>query len=153
MWARFHQPVGHETRLRLIRQLMTLASDGPIPLCAYLRNASKISGDTGSDQAVSWADFWLKECFKHHKQCIVPGPSRLPTRVLFLKGPKDVSLVVSNGKVAPYACLSYCWGKRHPLKTTTSTLARYQKGIPWKDLPKTFQDAVFFVYRLGIGYL
>ena len=73
--------------------------------------------------------------------------------MLFLKGPKDVSLVVSNGEVAPYACLSYCWGKRHPIKTTTSTLARYLEGLPWEELPKTFQDAVSFVYRLGIRYL
>lgn len=122
-------------------------------MCAYLRNASKISGATGSDQAVSWVDLWLKECSEHHKQCIVPEPSPLPTRVLFLKGPKDVSLVVTNGEVAPYACLSYCWGKRHPIKTTASTFARYQGGIPWEDLPKTFQDAVSFVYRLGIQYL
>lgn len=55
--------------------------------------------------------------------------------------------------MAPYACLSYCWGKRHPIKTTTSALARYLEGIPWEDLPKTFQDSVSFVYRLGIQYL
>jgi hypothetical protein len=88
-----------------------------------------------------------------HEKCSNPIPSRLPTRVLFLKGPTEVKLVASDGKVAPYACLSYCWGKRHPIKTTTSTLARHQKVIPWEDLPKTFQDAVSFVYRLGIRYL
>jgi hypothetical protein len=127
--------------------------DGPISLCAYLRYASKISGDTGSDQAVLWVEFWLKECSRHHERCSNPETLRLPTRVLFLKGPKDVSLVVSNGEVASYACLSYCWGKRHPIKTTTSTHARYLEGIPWEDLPKTFQDAISFVYRLGIKYL
>lgn len=119
----------------------------------YLRQAGRISGDTGSDQAVSWVKAWLDECTKNHMECGGKDPALLPTRVLAIEGPNKVRLWNSRGKVASYACLSYCWGARHPIQTTASTHDHYRKGVPWTELPKSFQDAISFVFRLEFKYI
>lgn len=62
-------------------------------------------------------------------------------------------LVETRGKVAPYVCLSHCWGKHDFTKTMTSTLEGYKLDIPWQELPKTFKDAITFASRLGYVYL
>lgn len=41
-----------------------------------------------------------------------------------------------------------------PLRTTAGSIQAFQdNGIPWNDLPKTFQDALDMTYRLGLTYL
>jgi hypothetical protein len=49
--------------------------------------------------------------------------------------------------------LSHCWGGTSPLTTKTDTLSQRIRGIPYKDLPKTFQDAVTITRSLGVDYL
>ncbi|KAJ4991058.1 het domain-containing protein [Stagonosporopsis vannaccii] len=122
-------------------------------ISSFTARLPSISGNTGSDEAVLCARSWIDDCVANHQNC--PGilPSVLPTRVLWLKGPEEVSLHISNGASAPYAALSHCWGKSSLLKLEELTLARFQSGIPWVDLPKTFKEAVSFTYRLGIKYL
>jgi Heterokaryon incompatibility protein (HET) len=55
-----------------------------------------------------------------------------------------------NGR---YICLSYCWGSHLPLRTLKANLPDMEKTIPWKRLPKTFQDAIHLTKLLGISYL
>ncbi|KAF2133381.1 HET-domain-containing protein [Dothidotthia symphoricarpi CBS 119687] len=115
--------------------------------------SSKISGNTGSNKAVSWARAWIDECLNEHHECYFASSSLLPTRVLRIDGIDDVRLYIPDNEIASYACLSHCWGKEPFITTTTLNLQIHQSGIPWNDLPKTFQDAISFTYRLGLRYL
>lgn len=114
---------------------------------------SILSGNTGSDSAVDQAVSWIEECTQYHPYCSELACSELPTRVLHITGPKDVKLFVAHGEVALYACLSHCWGYGPMITTTGSNISQHQTCISWNELPKTFQDAVSFTYRLGIKYL
>ncbi|KAL2150969.1 hypothetical protein VTH82DRAFT_6067 [Thermothelomyces myriococcoides] len=49
--------------------------------------------------------------------------------------------------------LSHCWGGINPLTTTNATLLQRRREIPFKSLPKTFQDAVTITRSLGVKYL
>jgi hypothetical protein len=77
----------------------------------------------------------------------------MPTRLIKIDGHRKVRLHVATGTIAPYLCLSHCWGTNPIVKTTLSTLAPYQAGIAWEKLPKTFQQAIDFTYRLGYAYI
>jgi hypothetical protein len=88
-----------------------------------------------------------------HSACAQTGGKHLPTRVLRIDGPGDVKLHVTADEVSQYVCLSHCWGKLPIITTTSSNLERFQQQIPWRDLPKTFQDAISFSLRLGFRYL
>ncbi|KAH9863596.1 hypothetical protein J1614_009528 [Plenodomus biglobosus] len=74
-------------------------------------------------------------------------------RVLEIFGTGRVRLHESSGQVAPYLCLSHCWGKNEFIKTTTLSIDRYRSEIPWSELPQTFKDALTFVSALGYKYL
>lgn len=60
-----------------------------------------------------------------------------------------------EGHDAPqvWVTLSHCLGGSTPLKTTLSTVARWQKGIPLCMLLSTFRDAVIITHKLGISHL
>lgn len=84
------------------------------------------------------------------------SPSSLPTRIIEI----DESHLVRLKQSAPdekahYACLSYCWGKNpeRQLQTTQRTLAEFERGLQWPLLPKTFQDALALIRKLGLKYL
>jgi hypothetical protein len=52
-----------------------------------------------------------------------------------------------------YASLSHCWGKLKIITLTTSNLAGFQHEIPLKELPKTFQEAIYVTRYLGLQYI
>ncbi|KAK1717389.1 heterokaryon incompatibility protein-domain-containing protein, partial [Colletotrichum acutatum] len=52
-----------------------------------------------------------------------------------------------------YVALSYCWGLDQTIKTTTVNLARHQRGIEVRNLPKTIQDAIHVTRHLGVKLL
>ena len=113
----------------------------------------EISLNTGSKHAVKRALSWMQDCEENHEICR-DTDSKLPSRVLLIQGPEDVVLYESAEEVERYVCLSHCWGKLGTVaKTTTSTLDRYKQGIPWHELPLTFQEAISFTFRLGFRYL
>ncbi|KAH7088189.1 heterokaryon incompatibility protein-domain-containing protein [Paraphoma chrysanthemicola] len=111
-----------------------------------------ISGYTGSDQAVAWVLERIKQCMNCHVACSRTW-SKLPTRVLCIEGPTNIKLHISSDEEFPYVCLSHCWGTKEMIKTTSETLERYRSGKLWVDLPRTFQEAVSFAYRLGYEYI
>ncbi|KAK3347088.1 HET domain protein [Lasiosphaeria hispida] len=119
-------------------------------------------GDTASDPSVKWAMATLDHCRSHHSECNVEDSNlALPTRVLDLGdnshpacSTADVKLYVKKGEREEYLCLSHCWGvDKKPIETTRETIERFQTGIPWGDLPKSFQDAVVFTRKLGVRFL
>jgi hypothetical protein len=85
------------------------------------------------------------------------GVYKLPFRVLDVleRNSQDILLVETEGLSGHYACLSHCWGGKQPLVTTLDpdTLSSHKKGIPWADLPKTFQDAITVTRKFGMQYL
>ncbi|KAH7380574.1 heterokaryon incompatibility protein-domain-containing protein [Phaeosphaeria sp. MPI-PUGE-AT-0046c] len=96
-----------------------------------------ISGYTGSDAAISKARSWLRTCLvEHGTSCSTNRPATLPTRVLRIDGPEQVALHLSNGEDESYICLSH-----------------FQSEVPWKDLPKTFRDAIHVTLQLGLRFL
>ncbi|KAH7094792.1 heterokaryon incompatibility protein-domain-containing protein [Paraphoma chrysanthemicola] len=107
--------------------------------------------------AVAFIKACLENCDSDHPQCQRSRPSRLPSRVLELRGPKDVRLHVGEFTEADrlrYACLSHCWGGTVPLRTTKDTVQSFlADGIPWDSLPLTFQHAANLTHRLGLRYL
>lgn len=97
---------------------------------------------------------WLSKCDIEH-QC--GGETTLPSRILDVRMTDKcggmICLYESNGEIAPYACLSYCWGNASPLRTTKDTYAGRHRGISFESLPAAFQDAVTVTRTLGIRYL
>jgi hypothetical protein len=105
---------------------------------------------------------WTQNCLDTHKQCNSFGQSdellpELPRRVIDvipLDSDGSVRIIEPAGLRAHYLCLSHCWGKTSlPLETTKQNIQEHSEGIPLDILPKTFQDAVDFVRRLGQRYL
>ena len=87
------------------------------------------------------------------------------TRIITEDVPQRV-LDVRNGRIrlyeatkedqgVRYACLSHCWGSdpASMFCTMRSSIESHKLGISWTHLPRTFQDAVFFTRRLGLGFL
>lgn len=119
-----------------------------------------ISGDTASEQALAWAESCLDSCLDYHSSCGARNAIAMPTRLLDLRKVDVQSpcrskiYLFATGEVLRYICLSYCWGPDQPVKLLQSTHKVFtQDGIPWRNLPKTLQDAVIFTRRLGYAYL
>ncbi len=83
------------------------------------------------------------------------GSTKLPTRVIAVSSTDATGPCVfaSDGAVAPYSALSYCWGHNQDCKTTKATLASYSKTLPLERLPQTILDAISVTRELGIPYL
>ena len=102
---------------------------------------------------------WIKERIKHcldAHECASHAVSPfLPTRVIYVgTSPDDIRLVETDRKLAAsYVCLSHCWGKETPLKTTKETLAANLASLSWSQIPRTYQEAITVTRCLGIEYL
>ncbi|EEY19276.1 conserved hypothetical protein [Verticillium alfalfae VaMs.102] len=96
----------------------------------------------------------LHECEEEHPACSqVTG--ELPRRLLHV-GPAarpDLRVTASFPEDARYIALSHCWGPDAPLTTTWATLTQREEGIEWKDLPRTFQDAITVARQLDVEYM
>ncbi|KAL8976878.1 MAG: hypothetical protein Q9205_007210 [Flavoplaca limonia] len=86
-----------------------------------------------------------------------PQNFQMPTRTIEV-GPADGSrlprlICHEAGATGQWVTLSYCWGGSVPLKTTKKTIFQWQEGIPFDQLPLTFQHAVEITRRLGFEHL
>jgi len=111
------------------------------------------------DQVCELAKHWLRNC-STHDHCMPNNDidAIMPTRVLALSedhARPSVRLIESKGQKGLYIALSHCWGstEKRPLRTTSSNLDSHRKGIPFEDLPKTFQDCVEFCQGIGLKYV
>ena len=80
----------------------------------------------------------------------------LPSRLLDLELPNnviDLRLVEITGESGRYAALSHCWGAIQQYTTRTANLQERKECIPFKQLTKTFKEAVQVTRALGIRYL
>ena len=118
-----------------------------------------MSGDTSSPAVVDWVQTQLGRCLGTHSRCRLLEDPVFPTRLVSVKAFNDcpdVVLVHSSevSSSSKYIALSHCWGKyKMQCLTTASTYDQQLRRIPWQSLTRSFQDAVDFTRRLGIGYI
>ncbi|KAI9706211.1 MAG: hypothetical protein M1820_004972 [Bogoriella megaspora] len=113
---------------------------------------------TGSKARLLLARHWLDQCRRHHRMCsfLQRDPAQLPSRVIDVGdfgGTQQSFLHESRGQVDDYVCLSHRWGGSTVVTTTLRSLQHRKSGIPIKQMPKTFRDAVTATRLLGIRYL
>lgn len=98
---------------------------------------------------------WLSCYTRNHPLCKRREP-RLPNRVIDV-GPPDGSQnpfhFESDGMIAPYVALSYCWGLQQMFTSVTETLEARKAGFALTDLAKTQHDAVLLARKLDVRYL
>lgn len=95
----------------------------------------------------------VTECDNKHIGCKEMDTPALPTRVLDISNPSRPVLIEANQERARYTSLSYCWGKAEFIQTTKATLEGWKNGIPWKSLPRTFQEAIRLTVKMGVRYI
>ncbi|OXV05179.1 hypothetical protein Egran_07053 [Elaphomyces granulatus] len=99
-----------------------------------------------SEERAEIARNFLRECHCPYRM------GSLPKRVIRVgSASEEPRLYISNGE--HYMTLSHSWGGVSPIITTTDTLSQRMRAIPYKKLPKTFQDAVIITRSLGVNYL
>ena len=77
----------------------------------------------------------------------------LPKRILEITA-EHVFLREKPGSLAPYACLSHCWGSKGPaIKLTAETVRDLRDGLKTSGLPKTFRDTIEVCRHLEIYYI
>lgn len=108
----------------------------------------------------------MNECISNHSWCMnkISTTRFVPTRLLDIGGCKTTSarLIESNKKTLVrhwktqlrYATLSYCWGGSLSMTTTKANKREHETtGIDIRNMPATFQDAIYVVKKLGIRYI
>ncbi len=111
----------------------------------------------GSESCTQLVKGWLQGCQKNHVNCQRQQRSRPPSRLLDLnsfESSLDIRLIDSQLDFdLPYVTLSWCWGRRDPVKLMKRNLELYLDRMKFDTLPKTFQDAISLVRMLGFSYL
>jgi hypothetical protein len=114
---------------------------------------------TSSVYALSLAHYWYQQCIQQHELCRVTRQESkisMPTRVIDVSMTRDRKqpfLYEAASQLAPYVCLSHCWGTKPALKTTKASIQSHKDSIPLENMPQTFRDAVKITRRLGQQYL
>ncbi|KAK1625324.1 heterokaryon incompatibility protein-domain-containing protein [Colletotrichum phormii] len=123
--------------------------------CANDAVGRTIDGGTFSERGISQIRRRLQVCLESHQSCR-QGAGIRPLRFLVISAEENETVrirQIHGAKTDPYVALSYCWGLEQTAKTTTVNLARHERGIEVRGLPKTIQDAIYVTRRLGIRLL
>jgi hypothetical protein len=100
---------------------------------------------------------WLRVCQSSHSNC-KPKTGDPPTRLIEVGSQSGLEprLVYSNDlsvQHPEYAALSYCWGDTLPICTLKATETELRMRLPYRTLPRTFQDAITITRILQIPYI
>jgi len=115
--------------------------------------------DVGRQESFRLAQHWLEECTTQHKGCPPYEAKPLPTRVVDVgttdEPGQSPRLVIARGLVAPYAALSYCWGRPQQWTATRANISDMTTGagIDLSAIAVTIKDAILATRLLGIRYL
>ncbi|KAI1129539.1 heterokaryon incompatibility protein-domain-containing protein [Nemania abortiva] len=98
---------------------------------------------------------WLGECHSKHTACRSFQVEYMPRRLLEMTASAEAprTRLCTDPPIAPYAALSYCWGRDQLSKTTRERLEQYRRDIPFRELPKTIRDAAKVTLAIGLKYL
>ncbi|KAL6790911.1 hypothetical protein J3E68DRAFT_411615 [Trichoderma sp. SZMC 28012] len=103
---------------------------------------------------------WIRLCDETH-DCMplketAAISNNMPTRVIDVRHNSIRLVETSNITNDHYVALSHCWGKlkkEERFCTYAHNIDALKMNVPYKALPKTFQDAVTVTRALGIPYL
>ena len=128
------------------------AKTAALPLLDNLQNYTSHSNSDECFQFIKQNTFQYDQS---HRKCKRPLHTAFPRRVLSigLHGSDKIKLAEPSIAYGKYTALSYCWGDHQPLQTTKETIKDMKNGIDWKDLPKTFQNAIQVSRRLQIRWI
>lgn len=97
---------------------------------------------------------WIADCQLTHYECDHTTSYSMPTRLLRIdREMETITLLEVSSLRVEYVALSYCWGHRASITTTSGNYALRLAGMKWLDLPLTFRDAVEVTCTLGYEYL
>ncbi|KAL6863563.1 HET domain-containing protein [Trichoderma novae-zelandiae] len=117
----------------------------------------QIISNSSSQAAMNRAAHWLSHCLEHDDACEVPNADFMPRMLLDVTSQESSKepFLFKPSAVAPYACLSYCWGTDTEgiLQTTTQNVESHHEAIPLAKMPLGIQDAVTVCRGLKIPYL
>ena len=118
---------------------------------------SSKNGDPLGPAGMKWVASLLDDCLQNHKGCLSTEQAQLPRRILVLDDSSEDNITVrleeNELKPGRYATLSHCWGDHQRCTTIRENLEERKLGIPWNEIPKTFQDSIIYCLKLGIRYL
>ncbi|KAL7948774.1 heterokaryon incompatibility domain-containing protein [Trichoderma barbatum] len=119
--------------------------------------ALEIIPDSSSQPALDRASKWLAHCIEHDEACELPSTGFMPRLLIDVGSQNDPRepFLYKPTQVAPYACLSYCWGPdtEGVLRTTTENVKSHHESIPFSKLPLGIQDAITVCRGLKISNL
>jgi hypothetical protein len=99
---------------------------------------------------------WINNCAHAHEECKIRSTSKidapLPTRVICVGNLANLHIWETRGERGEYLALSYCWGKRKELLTTTSHYEAFKTELPMEEMPTTFEDACEVAHDLGYQF-
>ncbi|KAI1373436.1 hypothetical protein F4677DRAFT_223159 [Hypoxylon crocopeplum] len=140
--------------------------------CMKKHHALNYAPPDSTDNPAAWklCRSWIENCIENHERCKrFHTATWWPTRLLYIGGLSDgdlgdenlsslniqLHLTEEKRPKGRYMTLSYCWGDSGTmLKLTRKNIDEWMKtGIPYTELPKTFQDAVRLSLFLGNDYL
>jgi hypothetical protein len=81
----------------------------------------------------------------------MPNGKFIPTRLIAIES--DHLSLLEYSDPAPYAALSYCWGNKKQVTTTTNNLQQHKSILYFKDLLETVKDAITVASKLGFRRL
>ncbi|KAF5981264.1 hypothetical protein FBULB1_4830 [Fusarium bulbicola] len=134
------------------------------------RRIEKASTSTSSETSFECLSKWIKTCSENHKSCnklhartgenkdwlparlvkIIPNTDGMPGIIKVVETSANDEIPLS----IEYATLSYCWGREPFTKLLRSNIeSMTTTGMPIKDLPATFRDAITVTNRLGMEYI
>ena len=127
---------------------------------AAMLMSTTLGAATGSARSMRQAKNWIDQCCASHSRCVRrQPPSRLPTRLLYVTDHQEPGFHVrlcdgqSLSSDTSYLTLSHRWGETRSLTTTKENIALFYSDIPFEDLRRVFQDALFITKALGFSYL
>jgi hypothetical protein len=156
-FPRAHPQVSGNTPRRLLpkRSSITelIAEVCPFPLIP----PSQPHESPRTEHAIRQIAQWLEQC-SGHSHCNAEKITSPPARLLEIsdagfQNELSVRLINAESHHTPYVCLSHRWGNVTFIQTTRANLAEFKQHIPWRDLTKTFQEAMIITHGLGIRYI
>ncbi|KAK4168138.1 heterokaryon incompatibility protein-domain-containing protein [Cladorrhinum sp. PSN259] len=152
--------------LRLVNsgvQLLVFQPQASAPQLFPFQSTHGVVANTATKEAFDRIAHWLEHYLTSHRGCAVAGmDSYMPRRLLSIS-PKHgyhrdrVHLVEEASNIlAPYAALSYCWGRNigDAVRTLMGNRHRHMvDGIPINNLPQTIRDAITVCRAINLEYL
>ena len=149
-----------ESTWRILCAIGTALIDNRIdspPAQAKLISGRRRQDSANSEDCFRLVSVWMNECITEHADSCPRESSSMPTRVLDVStsdGSNPFLLETEGLDLdCPWIALSHCWGRGPTFQTTSQNKTERTRGIPFQDMPLSFQDAVKVTRKLKHQYL